>query len=196
MWELTWIGILLPSVDHRFPIPLAVGCCCLVHRAAVLEGFLQYYWSTLSFELSLHTYSTKRIYLHTLVLSLREDYYRLACWTRLRLMFGGGVRVWFSVALAQSLEGYGHLDLRDFKHSLSPLYDSQTHLLFAVGIGQEFPAPLPAVRHLYLELIYGLRQRAFSSSPGYSFSQPPFILSGALWILAPSSFSCLSLLLH
>lgn len=27
-------------------------------------------------------------------------------------MFGGGVRVWFSVVLAQSLEGHGHLDLR------------------------------------------------------------------------------------
>lgn len=61
---------------------------------------------------------------------------------------------------------------QDFKHSLSPFFDSQTHLLFAVGIGQEFPAPLPAVRDLYLELIYGLRHRAFSSSPGHSFYQP------------------------
>lgn len=78
-----------------------------VHRAAVLEGFRQYYCSTLSFQLSLHTCATKRIYLHTHTLSPREDCCCLAHCAR--VMFGGGGGMWLVICSSFSVSVLGRL---------------------------------------------------------------------------------------
>lgn len=93
----------------------------------------------------------------------------------------------FSVhAQLQFWEGHVHLDLRE----LCSIPASPACLLLAMGLGQVFPAPLPALRDLCLALVCDLRHKTLLSFPKtQSFSQPQFVLSGALWTLAALSLA-------